>query len=335
MADTPLSDNPVNVNFKITSDGNPIADSIQVVSVKIKSEINKIPNAFISIYDWDQISLGFTVSDSDTFKPGAKIAISVGYDSSMTQIFSGVVIRNKINATSDGQPTLEVECRDTLLKMTIGRKNEYYIKQKDSDIISTLVSNAGGSATVDATTVQHEELLQYYCSDWDFMITRAEANGYVVVVENGTVTAGKPKVSADPVLTCTFGSDLTSFDAELDAEKQFSEVKATAWDPASQSMIQVTSSNPSVNSQGNLDSSTLSQVLGVSYIDLQTSGNMTQEDLTAWADALMVKSWLSRIKGSATFKGSSKVKPGSIVEFKKRGEATFRISIHFELWITV
>lgn len=320
MADSPYSENPVITDFEITADGTVIPDSIQVRSIVVKKEINKIPYARISMYDWDQAALDFTVSNADTFKPGAKIVISAGYDSNKEQIFSGVVIRHRVNASSESASTLEIECRDTTLKMTIGRKNAYYSKQKDSDIISTLVSNNGGSATVDATTVQHEELVQYYCSDWDFMLARAEANGLVVIVDDGAVTVKKPDVSGSAVLTCTFGSDLYSFDAELDAEHQVSKVEATAWDIASQANIQASGSNPSVNSQGNIDSSTLASVLGVSSFALQTTANITQDDLTQWANAQMLKSWLSRISGSASFKGSPEVKPGTIVEFKNVGQ---------------
>ncbi len=319
MAETPYSENPVITDIEITSDTGVIGDDIQVKSILVKKEVNKIPYARIVLYDWDQQLLDFKLSNTDTFKPGAKIVISAGYDGNKVQIFKGVVIRHRINAGSESAPVLEVECRDAMLKMTIGRKNAYYSKTKDSDIISTLISNGGGSASVDATTVQHDELVQYNCSDWDFMLARAEVNGLVVIVDDGATTVKKPAIDSTAVLTCTYGSDLYSFDGELDAERQLSKVQATAWDVSKQENVQVSISSATVNAQGDINSATLAAVLGVSVFDLQTTGVVTEDDLTQWAKAQVLKSWMARISGSASFKGSSDVRPGCIIEFKKVG----------------
>ena len=320
MAESPNSDNLLFVNYKITSDGSAISDDLQVLSIYVKKTINKIPVARIRIMDWDQSALEFKVSNSDTFVPGAKIVISAGMDGNTEQIFSGVVIRHRLISSNEEGPQLEVECKDASLKMTIGRKNAYYADKKDSDIINTLISNGGASATVDATTYQHKGLVQYYCTDWDFMMARAEANGMVAVVDDGSITVAKPKVSDSAVLTCTYGADIYSFDAEVDAEYQLSAVQSTSWDMSSQANIQASGSNPSVNSQGNITSSKLADVLGVSNYDLQSSGAVAQDDLTGWADGQMMKSWMSRIKGTASFRGSALAKPGCIIEFKGVGD---------------
>lgn len=320
MADSPSSDNLLFLNYDITSNGSKVSDALQVKSIVVKKHINKIPTAVISIFDWNQESLDFDVSNSDDFAPGAEIVINAGYDGDAAQIFSGVVIRHRLVATSDGNPVLEVECRDKALKMTIGRKNAYYAEKKDSDIISTLISNGGASADVEDTTVQHKELVQYYTTDWDFMMARAEANSQVVIVDDGKVTVQKPDVSSSAVLTCTYGTDIFSFEAELDAEHQLSAVQSTAWDMSSQANIQASGSNPSVNSQGNIDSSKLADVLGVSDFGVQSTGAVSQDDLTAWADAQMQKSWMSKVSGKASFRGSALAKHGAIIEFKGVGD---------------
>lgn len=308
MADTPYSENPVITDFEILADGTKISDTIQVRSVSVKLEINKIPHAKISIYDWDQSALDFTVSKAGTFKRGVKIVINAGYDSAKQQIFSGVVIQNHISASSSGIPTLDIECEDVIRKMTIGRKNTYFVKQKDSDIISTLVSNNGGSATVDATSAQHEMLIQENLSDWDFMLSRAEVNSMAVIVDSGAVTVKKPNLNDTSVLTCSYGIDMFTFNGEINSESQIDKVIVTAWDISSQATIQVTVSNPNASSN--------SSELEVRTFEMKTAANVTQDDLTAWANAQMDKFLLSQKKGSASFKGSAKVKPGTIIEFK-------------------
>ena len=39
---------------------------------------------------------------------------------------------------------------------------------------------AYGMVNVDATSYQHPEMVQYYCSDWDFALSRADANGLFI-----------------------------------------------------------------------------------------------------------------------------------------------------------
>lgn len=342
MGATPLGDDPIVTTYTITTNGSAIKDAIGVKSIYVKKEVNKIPIAKISLYDWNPTSLDFDISNTEDFAPGAKIVIEAGYQNTNKQIFSGVVIRHGIKIAEGEAPTLEVECRDVSLKMTIGRKNAYYAKKKDSDIIQSLISDSGASATVDATSVQHKELVQYYCSDWDFMLSRAEVNSLIAIVDDGKVTVQKPKVSGSAVLTVTNGVDLYAFDAEVDAEHQLSAVQATSWDMSSQANIQASGSKPSVNSQGNLDSSKLAGVLNVSNYGLQSAGAVTKDDITQWADAQMQKSWMSRIVGTASFKGSDLAKPGVVIEFKGVGDrlsgSAFISGVEHELkegnWVT-
>ena len=84
-----------------------------------------------------------------------------------------------------------------------------YTDQTDSQIISTLIGNYGLTAAVDATTVTLKALAQYLATDWDFLLTRAEANGLIVLVSDGTVTVRKPVADgAQPVLLVTYGIDI-------------------------------------------------------------------------------------------------------------------------------
>jgi len=79
--------------------------------------------------------------------------------------------------------------------MTLGRKSKYFYDSKDSEVMEELIGNSGLKAEVEATSNSHKELVQYRASDWDFMLTRAQANGKLCFVENGTVKIAKPDFS--------------------------------------------------------------------------------------------------------------------------------------------
>jgi phage protein D len=39
----------------------------------------------------------------------------------------------------------------------------------------------------DSTSFQHERLIQFDSTDWDYVLTRADQNGLIVVVDDGKV----------------------------------------------------------------------------------------------------------------------------------------------------
>ena len=45
-------------------------------------------------------------------------------------------------------------------------------------------------------TVTHRELAQHFCSDWDFMLARAEANGQLVIATDGSLAVKAPGTPA-------------------------------------------------------------------------------------------------------------------------------------------
>jgi len=304
------TDGPLRVTL---NSGGPLV-GIDLISVTVRLALNRIPWAEIVLDDGDMPTGTFVNSDAETFAPGAIVSISAGYGATEAVIFSGVVVRHGIRIDNNNYSRLVIECRDSATKMTIGRNNANYVNQKDSDIISTLASAHGLSATVTATTTTFPELVQFYCSDWDFLLTRADVNGYVVNVNAGALTAAAPQTTASPVLSVKWGQELYGFHAEIDARQQFSSVQATGWDPKSQSIVQGAAATPTaLNSQGNLSGATLAGVASPTNYPLQTSAAQPQTLLTSWAEAVQLKAGLARIRGRMSFRGNASALPDTLI----------------------
>jgi Rhs element Vgr protein len=321
----------------------PDLSAANLVSVHVRKQLNAIPSARIVLRDGDMPTMTFPISDAASFVPGTPIRIDAGYGATQATIFEGVVMRHGMKIHGDNDARLVVECRDKTSAMTVGRKNANYIDQKDSDVISTLFSNAGLSATVTATTQQHPELVQYYCSDWDFALARAEANGMVTIVSDGTVTVGPPVVSGASALAVTYGTDLVEFEADIDARTQFASAQAVSWDPSTQAALQGAAAAPAtLTTQGNLTSATLAAVLNVPSYRLQTASPLAAGDLKTWADAQQLKSSLARIRGRMKFQGSALAVLGGLVDIAGVGErfsgTVYATAVHHEIadgnWFT-
>ncbi len=315
MPNSPLVDSDGVVSVTILCDGNPIATTIEVVSVDIQHNINRIATATLVLIDGDMPQATFPLSELETFKPGAVVTIQLGYNQQATSVFTGVIIKHSIKISGNNTARLMIECKDKAIAMTVGRKNANYIDKKDSEIISQLIGAYSTlTADVTATTTTHKELVQFYCSDWDFMVARAEANGMLVNLDAGTVSVKAPAVSGDPVLTTTYGIDIIDFNADLDARHQFQKVSGNAWDLATLALQQSEAASATLNAQGNITSATLASVIGLSEFRLQSTVPLDAEFLTSWAKAQQVKSGLARIRGHVSFQGNALAKPGTLIK---------------------
>lgn len=303
---------------EITSNGSAIPDDVQVHSICVQQDINRVASATLEILDGNAAEESFTVSASDTFVPGAAIEINLGYDGNNSSVFSGIVTKQSLQVNPGVGPLLLVECRDKAIKMTVGRKNTAYQNKTDSDLLSSLISNAGLSADVSSTSAELPEIVQYYSSDWDFMLSRAEVNGMVVSTISGKVSVFSPTADTSSVLTVTYGENLYHVNLDLNAVTQIKEVKSSAWDPKNQELISATASND-VSGPGNLSSSKLADVVGLSDFELQTTAQVSNDNLTQWAKGQMLKSELSKIRGDIRFQGDAAITVGKYLTIEGMG----------------
>jgi len=301
--------------YTITVNGSALDSSYQVASIETWTGVNKLPRARLVIYDGSAADATFAISETASLIPGVALEIALGYGSSTTTVFSGVIHRQGLEFSANASSQLVVEATDKAMVMTLARANAIFANKKDSDIISSLISTAGCTPSVTGTSTVHETIVQYYSTPWDLMIIRAQANGMVVIVSAAKVTVAPPDTSASPVLTLTFGQSILDFRAEMDASTQYSAGAITSygWAPGTQALVQSSSASASVSTPGNISSSTLAGVFGVSAYIQQTGGEMLEAELTDWSSAELLKSQLSKIRGQATFQGSALAVPGCMV----------------------
>ncbi|MEM9991996.1 MAG: type VI secretion system tip protein VgrG, partial [Bacteroidota bacterium] len=164
-----------------------------------------------------------------------------------------------------------------------------------------------------------QELVQFEMTDWDFLLTRIEANGGVVSVEDGKINALAPAIGEE-ALEVQYGASIEEFDAEMDARWQHTSVTAYSWDYAAGEAIEAAATEPELEEAGNLQISTLSEVIGLESYNLYHTGQVVQEELQAWADAKLLKTRLSKIRGRVKFQGFAALKPSDTLLLTGVGE---------------
>jgi len=314
VADSPLVNAEGVIRVTVFSGGAKLADESQLISLTVTRAVNRVPMARLVFVDGDMPNRKFPLSDAESLTPGTSIRITAGYGDDEQAIFEGIVIKHSIQIGGENEARLLVECRDKVVKMTVGRKNATYSKMLDSAVISNLISAAGLTGDVTATATEHTDLVQYYASDWDFVLSRAEANGLLVIATDGALTVKAPDTSGEPTLEVTYGADLVEFEAEIDARTQFSSASASTWSPSDQTEQTATATPPKLNQQGNIDAATLAGVIGLSAYQIQSGAAIESTALDTWAKALQMKAGLARIRGKMRFQGSAKAKVGALIK---------------------
>ena len=308
------------VTFVVKVNEKEIPLKYKAEAIIINKEVNRIPSARLVFVDGNSSEEKFEASNDSLFVPGNAIEIQAGYQSDNHVLFTGIIIKQSVKIRSNNS-ILTIECRDKTIKATVGRKNKYYTDGvKDSDVISTILRPYGLQADIETTEVTHKELIQFESTDWDFIVSRADVNGRICLVEDGKITIKKPALSDAPVLSLVFGATIIELDAEIDARHQFKSVKAKSWGSDDQAVTETDAANPGISMNGNLSSSQLADVIGLNEYVLKHGGAVEEAELQSWGKALWSKHQLAKVRGRVRFKGIHTVKPGNIIELTGVGD---------------
>lgn len=305
--------------FTILIEGEEISREYQVAALTIIKQVNRISTAKILLLDGDPAGGDFTVSNSDLFVPGKEIEVTGGYHSQETSLFKGIITGHGIK-TRQGRPSfLTIDCRHAAFRMSLYRRSAYFYEQKDSDVFNRLADNYSLTNEIEDTRVEYAELVQYDCSDWDFLLTRAEANGQQVLTNDEQLKVAAPNFSADPALTLVYGATLLEFEAEIDARDQIASVSSKGWDFTGQELLSSDGTADDVIAPGNLNFDELAEVAEQDAPEQNSGGQLKEDELQAWADARLQKARLAKVQGRAKCTGIN-IQPGDLVELQGVGE---------------
>ncbi|HRI12567.1 MAG TPA: type VI secretion system tip protein VgrG [Verrucomicrobiota bacterium] len=279
------------VTCRIRAGGTPMPPC-EVVSITVAREVNRIPSARIVLLDGNAAEQDFPLSGQPLLQPGKDIEILAGYDSQDKTIFKGIITRLRTRAKSSSNTELILDCSDKSVSLTEGRHSACHPRQSDSTVMKSLIQAAGLRAAVQTTTVTQEDLVQFNATDWDFIVTRAEANGMLVFVHDGEVAVKEPAILGIPSHEATFGTDLIEFEAQLEDTADKAKVSAETWDAATQ--------KPERQGAG-----TKSR--------LQHGGARSPSELKCWIQAVKSRAGLARARGRARIQGAGGLLPGQLV----------------------
>lgn len=305
--------------FTVMSEGNALPGTVNVLSIAVSREVNRLASATIIIQDGQASAQGFTVSNGEELIPGKKIEIKAGYRADEETIFKGIVVRHSVKVRKNVS-MLVVECRHEAVKMTTQLSNAYFHDQTDLEVAEQLIQKYGLTASTGGEVLTHKELVQFNATDWDYMLCRAEANRLWVLTDDDTIRIAPPDFEQEPVLSVQFGATVKELDAEIDSRLQTRQLKAIGWNPAEQALFDgVEATNPAVPAVGNLAADVLADSSGNTLWQLHHPA-LPEPELKAWADAALQKQRLGKIRGRVRIDGTAEPAPGKVFQLLGAGE---------------
>ena len=306
-------------SFEVMANGVVLPEQLQLLSLNTTTELNKISSATLYFADGDPASGTFPISDESTLNPGVEIEIKLGYEGNNATVFTGLVIKQRIQLKED-KSILEVKCKDKTFALTQVQNNKVWEEVTDSDVIEEIANNQDISNEVESTSLTHEKLVQYASTNWDFIVSRAEANGLVVATENGELKIFKPDLGQSAALSLAYGATILEMDTELDGSNVFSKEKKEAWSYANQESISKEADVENNNNIGNVSASDVASALAQQENKAAYSNIYVQEELDALTDGALLRAELSRIKGTVKSQGFADIQPGQLLELNGVGE---------------
>lgn len=309
------------VEFTVLVNGTELPEGEHLMALTVLHAVNRIAYARLEYQDGSAAAETFPLSNGDQFVPGNTIEIQAGSVDDKQTLFKGIIVKHNIRIKNNSAPRLIVECRHKAFLMHGKPVNKVFQDSADSDILEQLCQPYSFETfELQGDTPQtHESIVQYYTSDWDMLVMRAEANGmYVCTLPDG-VHIARPDPGAAADISLHYGDTLLELHAEMDAQRMYDPITATAWDPANQEQKQE-EARVNLEEAGNLHHQDLSGVRPDPAYDLQHAAALESAELKSYADAFRQKTILSRLRGTARCEGIATPFPGKVVALSGVGD---------------
>lgn len=313
------------VKFNILLNGTAINGEYAVAALQVTKSFNRIAAAKVTLADGDPAKQDFTISSNDAaLVPGTEVEIAMGYHDQTKTIFKGIIIKHALKSGKNKKSFLNIEAKDKAFKLAGGRKNYCYVDKSDKEIIEAVAGRSGFSGAnleLAEMPVKHKQMVQYNAVDWDFILSRAEMNGMLVLTDDNKLVIKAPDTNQEAAKELTYGVDVLEFESEIDAGSQVKQVKTHTWNAKDQEMADSPEASIAFKETGNLKADSLADAFARNEDQLFHGGNLNTDELKSWGNARLLKSRLAKALGRITVKGTTELKPGQVIKlqgFSKR-----------------
>jgi phage protein D len=312
--------------IRINGSSLPVAARGEVNRVVVEESLDRASSFEIELSNWDIDLQQVKWSDADLFQPGGVIELKMGYVEAVETVLVGEITGLELSfPTERARSLLTVRGYDRLHRFRRGRHTRSFVQVKDSDVAQKLANDLELTPDVEDSGEVHSYLLQINQTDIDFLLTRARAVGYELLVEDKTLRFRKVKNERGKTVSLDFKQGLLNFYAYLSTADQVSQVTVRGWNPKTKETLVGKALAADVNGtmQGSKVGPKVVEGLfsvkdtALTVIDLPVA---TQNEADLLAKSLLNEVALHYIKGEGSARGNPAIKVGTVIEIGGVGQ---------------
>jgi phage protein D len=166
--------------FEVRIAGTALAPLVaaDVVELDVHEEVGRHGRLTLLVQNWDADNRKVRHSDDGPFKPGAAIAVSLGYHSELTTVFEGVIASLTTHFPRGGRPVLRVDGRAKSVLLDQPVRSRQLADVSDADVAAAIAADYSLSTDA-ADGVTRPFVVSDRISDWELLKRRAAELGWV------------------------------------------------------------------------------------------------------------------------------------------------------------
>ncbi|MDI6911055.1 phage baseplate assembly protein V [Nocardioides sp.] len=224
--------------------GSPVEPRLaqDVIEVDVAEEVNRHARCTLLVQNWDPDQRAVRWSDSGPLVPGAEVEVSLGYHSSLSTVFAGVVTAVTGHFTADQAPTLRVEARSRSILLAGPARSRILEETTDGDLAGAIASDYGLQADAEAGATRPIAVIDRE-RPWEILVARAEQLGFVTYVRDRTLVFRAPAAAQQPP-ALRWTKDFVELHVTQDVATLAGSANADGWDPDQQQQVTSAAASP-------------------------------------------------------------------------------------------
>ncbi|WP_181573270.1 phage baseplate assembly protein V [Enterobacter sp. ECC-175] len=288
--------------------------TFRLIHLDIRYPINDVPHANLVLAGKEVSMLSLSSdaeSDLQMMVPGKSVSIQTGKET----LFSGNIVEQQVQFAQGERTVVLTVCHATQMLKT-NYRSQIFTEQSDSDVFALLLQNF--SAKIEEMRFKHPQLIQFSCSDWQFLKARLQACGLWLVVTPKAVSVMKPalKTSAEVVITPHVSRSIEILrNNSLLPER----LDVSSWDIKQQEMRAASPAAAPALAEASLSSAGMATSTKREWHH-GYSLSLEEDEQRAFADSRMQLNHISSLHASIILTGDAGYVPGQTLELKGFGK---------------
>ncbi len=287
--------------------------------------VNQIPSAKLLLrgeLTRDAKLIDEQAKDAKLCQPGTQALIRI---KSGATLFSGIVVEQRLELQI-GQWEMTLRLKHHLQRLVASHQNQVYENKSDEQIVrSLLIAKDIKPGKLDGMQVKHMQMVQFGCSDWQFLKARLSANGVWLKPkpESNEVDVIKPAMGGNSHTLKVSAPEekemlLETAELEFGIQSLPCAVEVSSWDIKTQKMSNVSKGRACKLGENGLDPSKLKPLSKTPWSFTRSLPLPAGEQL-ALAEARLLAQQAGCVRARFTLMGNTKYKLGDTLKLEGLG----------------